>query len=362
MNPAFWKNRRVFLTGHTGFKGSWLSLWLLRLGARATGYSLSAPTQPSLFESAGLADGMNSIYGDVRDLKSLQTALAETQPEVVLHLAAQSLVRDSYENPLETYEVNVMGTAKLLEAARRVPGVRAIVVVTSDKCYENREWVWGYREDEGMGGRDPYSSSKGCAELVTAAYTSSYFPVREYDKHGVAIASARAGNVIGGGDWAKDRLLPDIIRAIQAGEPVIIRNPDAIRPWQHVLEPLRGYLDLAEALVEKGPEFNGGWNFGPGEEDTHPVAWIAENITRAWGEEARWELDRRTHPHEAHYLKLDCSKARSLLNWTPGLKLPLALKWIVSWYREYYRNSSDANAIRDLALQEIARYEELLKC
>ena len=360
MYADVYRGRRVLVTGHTGFKGSWLSLWLQRLGARVTGYSLPAPTKPSLFDSAAISEGMDSILGDVRDLDSLHKAMARSQAEVVLHFAAQSLVRSSYENPIETYEINVMGTAKLLEAVRRVPGVRAVVIVTSDKCYENREWVWGYRENEAMGGRDPYSSSKGCAELITAAYTSSYFPATEYTKHGVAVASARAGNVIGGGDWAKDRLLPDIVRALQAGRPVIIRNPEAIRPWQHVLEPLRGYLALSESLFEKGPEFNGGWNFGPPEDDTHTVSRVVEDMTRAWGDGARWELDSRSHPHEAHFLKLDCSKSRHLLDWNPALKLPVALTWIVGWYREYYRNCAETRVIRDIALQEIARYEELL--
>ena len=361
VNPAFWRDRRVFVTGHTGFKGSWLSLWLRRLGARVTGYSLLPPTDPSLFASAEIGRGMVSTLDDIRDLQALHSALRKSHAEIVLHLAAQSLVRASYANPIETYSVNVMGAANMLEAVRLTPDVRAVVIVTTDKCYENREWVWGYRETEAMGGRDPYSSSKGCAELVTAAYTSSFFPQVDYARHRVAVASARAGNVIGGGDWAADRLIPDIVRALTADQPVIVRNPSAVRPWQHVLEPLRGYLDLAEALVERGPHFNGGWNFGPTDEDARPVSWIVENAAHAWGEHAKWERDGRSHPHEAHYLKLDCSKARELLGWKPVLNLPAALSGTVDWYRAHSRNSNDSAYIRYITEQEIGRYEELLK-
>ncbi len=362
MNLSFWKDRRVFVTGHTGFKGSWLALWLQRFGARVTGYSLDPPTQPSLFEAAGVAAGMESRIADIRDLPSLAAALRDSRAEVVLHLAAQSIVRASYDDPIGTYSVNVMGTANVLEAIRHAQGVRAVVIVTTDKCYENREWVWGYRENEAMGGRDPYSSSKGCAELVTAAYTSSFFPPADHGTHGVAVASARAGNVIGGGDWAKDRLMPDIVRSLQAGHPVFIRNPAAVRPWQHVLEPLRGYLDLAEALVEKGPRFNGGWNFGPSDRDAQPVGWIVDQVVKAWGEGARWELDDGPQPHEAHMLKLDCSKAKGLLGWKPMMDIATALRWIVDWYRTYYRTAGSQAPARSLAEQEIERYEDLLSC
>lgn len=355
MDRAFWSGKRVLITGHTGFKGSWLSLWLQRMGAQVIGYALAPPTEPSLFEIAGVADGMTHILGDVRDLERLQAVLAEHRPEVVIHMAAQPLVRYSYQHPVETYATNVMGTVHLLEAVRHTEGVRVVVCVTSDKCYENREWVWGYRENEPMGGHDPYSSSKGCAELVISAYRRSFFPPEEYARHGVAVASVRAGNVIGGGDWAQDRLIPDIMRAFLEGRPVVIRSPGAIRPWQHVLEPLGGYLLLAERLWERGPEFAEAWNFGPNDDDARPVAWIVEYLATRWGEGARWELDSGRHPHEAHYLKLDCSKAKNLLGWFPRLNLATALDWVVEWYRGHQRGED----MRRLTESQIARYEEL---
>ena len=333
VNPAFWAGKRVFLTGHTGFKGSWLSLWLQQLGAELTGYALEAPSDPSLFEVADVAQGMRSIIGDVGDAAGLKHAMAEARPEIVLHLAAQSLVRYSYANPVETYATNVMGLVHLFEAVRATPGVRAMVNVTSDKCYDNKEWTWGYRENDGVGGYDPYSNSKACAELVTAAYRNSYFNAAGYAKHGVALASARAGNVIGGGDWARDRLIPDILRAIEQREPVLIRNPDAIRPWQHVLEPLSAYLLLAESLCTEGVAYGEGWNFGPYENDVRPVEWIVERIVQAWGEGASWKLDGASHPHEAHYLKLDCSKARSQLGWKPRWNIEQAIDRIVDWHK-----------------------------
>lgn len=354
MNPTFWRGKRVLLTGHTGFKGSWLALWLQSAGAEVIGYSLPAPTQPSLFEVANVADGMTSVIGDVRDLAALQTTMAEHQPEIVLHLAAQPLVRYSYQYPVETYATNVMGTVNFLEAVRHTPSVRVAVVITSDKCYENREWVWGYREDEPMGGHDPYSNSKGCAELVTAAYRSSYFAPETFASHRVALASVRAGNVIGGGDWALDRLIPDMIKAFQAGQPVLIRNPHAIRPWQHVLEPLSGYLLLAEKLWESGPDCAEGWNFGPQDEDARPVSWIVDRLTHLWGDGATWQLDEGPHPHEASYLKLDCSKAKMRLGWTPQLTLATTLEWIVEFYRGFY---TGANA-RQIAEAQISRYQE----
>ena len=300
MNPVFWKDKRVLITGHTGFKGSWLSLWLQSMGAKVVGYALAPPTNPSLFEVARVGLGMTSVIGDIRDLVHLQVVLTEHQPEIVIHMAAQPLVRYSYLEPVETYSTNVMGTVNLLEAVRHTKSVKAVVNVTSDKCYENREWVWGYRENEAMGGYDPYSNSKGCAELVTAAYRSSYFHPEKYKEHGVAIGSGRAGNVVGGGDWAEDRLIPDMMRAISQGKPVSIRNLGSIRPWQHVLEPLSGYLLLAQELYGNGPEFAEAWNFGPNEDDAKPVAWILDNLTKTWGDGATWKLDGGDHPHEAH--------------------------------------------------------------
>lgn len=334
----FWAGKRVFLTGHTGFKGSWLSTWLKDLGANLTGFALSPPTKPSLFEVAEVSSGMTSIIGDIRDAALLAKAVRDAKPEIVIHLAAQPIVRLSYEQPVETYSTNVMGLVHLFEAVRQSPGVRAVVNVTSDKCYENKEWVWGYRESEPMGGHDPYSSSKGCAELVTAAYRRSFFNPDTYNEHSVALASARAGNVIGGGDWARDRLIPDIMRAIEAGQPVKIRNPNAIRPWQHVLEPLSGYLKLAQKLYEEGPAFAEGWNFGPAETDARPVQWIVERLTQMWGEGAPRQLDSQNNSlHEAHYLKLDCSKARSALGWKPIWDLEQALSRITEWHKSALR-------------------------
>ena len=344
MNPLFWRGKRVFLTGHTGFKGSWMSLWLQSLGAELTGFALQPPTQPSLFEEARVADNMRSIIGDIRDLPTLQLALQQAQPEIVIHMAAQPLVRYSYQNPVETYATNVMGTVHLLEAVRNTPGVKAVVNITTDKCYENREWVWGYRENEPMGGYDPYSNSKGCAELVTAAYRNSFFHPEKYKQHGVALASVRAGNVIGGGNWADDRLIPDIMRAITQGKPVNIRNPHAIRPWQHVLEPLFGYMLLAQKLFEEGTSYAEGWNFGPNDEDAKPVQWIVEKLTQSWGEGATWLLDNGDHPHEAHYLKLDCSKAKARLDWHPRWNLDETLCKIVDWQKNY-QQSADMKAV-----------------
>ena len=344
MNVSFWQGKRVLLTGHTGFKGSWLSLWLQSMGAQVVGYALAPPTNPSLFEVAEVGNGMTSIIGDIRDLERLRKVFVEHRPEIVIHMAAQPLVRYSYVEPVETYSTNVMGTVNLLEAVRSTDSVKAVVNVTSDKCYENREWVWGYRENEAMGGYDPYSNSKGCAELVTAAYRNSYFHPEQYKTHGVAIASGRAGNVIGGGDWAGDRLIPDIMRAISQGKPVNIRNPHAIRPWQHVLEPLSGYILLAQKLYEEGAAYAEGWNFGPNDEDAKPVQWIVEKLTEAWGEGASWVLDGGDHPHEAHYLKLDCSKAKARLDWHPRWHLDETLDKIVSWHK-YYQQGADMKAV-----------------
>jgi len=354
MNHNFWQGKRVFMTGYTGFKGSWLSLWLQSMGAQVVGYALAPPTNPSLFEVAEVGKIMTNIIGDIRDLAKLQTAFAEHQPEVVIHMAAQALVRYSYIEPVATYLTNVMGTVNLLEAVRSTGSVKAVVNVTSDKCYENREWTWGYRENEAMGGYDPYSSSKGCAELVTAAYRNSYFHSERYKEHGVALASVRAGNVIGGGDWADDRLIPDIMRAITQGKPVNIRNPHAIRPWQHVLEPLSGYLLLAQKLYEEGAAYAEGWNFGPNDEDAKPVQWIVEKLTKSWGEGARWVLDGGDHPHEAHYLKLDCSKAKARLDWSPRWHLEETLGAIIDWHRAH----RDGKDMRALTLRQIEAYTD----
>lgn len=352
MNPLFWQGKRVLITGHTGFKGSWLSLWLQSMEAQVVGYALAPPTTPSLFEVADVAQGMTSIIGDIRDLAHLKTVFAKHQPEIVIHMAAQPLVRYSYIEPVETYSTNVMGTVNLFEAVRATPSVKAVINVTTDKCYENKEWAWGYRENEAMGGFDPYSSSKGCAELVTAAYRNSYFHSDKYATHGVSIASARAGNVIGGGDWAEDRLIPDIMRAISQGKPVNIRNPHATRPWQHVLEPLSGYLVLAEKLYTEGANYAEGWNFGPNDEDAESVQWIVEKLTQSWGEGASWVLDGGDHPHEAHYLKLDCSKAKARLNWYPRWHLDVALENIVEWQHAY----QSSKEIKTVTLEQIQRY------
>lgn len=348
VNPDFWRGKRVFLTGHTGFKGSWLSLWLQSMGAELCGLALEPPTDPSLFCEAHVGDGMRSILADIRDFEALRAAMESFKPDIVLHLAAQPLVRHSYQAPVETYATNVMGTVHVLEAARQVGTARALVNVTTDKCYENREWVWGYREEEAMGGYDPYSSSKGCSELVTAAYRRSFFQHTE-----LAVASARAGNVIGGGDWARDRLVPDILRAFEQGAPVVIRNPHAIRPWQHVLEPLSGYLLLAERLYEEGQPFAEAWNFGPHDDDARTVAWIVEYMVRSWGQGATWHIDEGVHPHESHYLKLDISKARARLSFKPRWNLPTALEKIMDWHQVWL----DKGDLRQMCLQQIQEYQ-----
>ena len=333
IDAKFWRGKRVFLTGHTGFKGSWLSLWLQSMGAELNGYALAPPTTPALFDEANVAEGMASIIGDVRDYGSLLEALKQSRAEIVIHMAAQPLVRLSYEQPVETYATNVMGTVHLLEAVRQVGGVRAVVNVTTDKCYENNEWVWGYRENEQMGGYDPYSNSKGCSELVTSAYRRSFF-----QKTDTAIGSARAGNVIGGGDWALDRLVPDILKAFARHEPVTIRFPNSIRPWQHVLEPLSGYLILAQRLYEEGQVFAEAWNFGPRQEDAQPVEWIVNELARKWGADATWHLDRNHSVHEANYLQLDISKAKKSLKWEPKWSLEEALDLIVEWQKCWLNN------------------------
>jgi CDP-glucose 4,6-dehydratase len=352
VDPTFWRGKRVLITGHTGFKGSWLALWLQKCGAQVAGYALPPPAEASsLYAAANVGESLQSVYGDIRDATAFGSLMRSFRPEITLHLAAQALVRESYADPVETYSVNVMGTVYFLEAVRQTAGVRVALVITSDKCYANREWVWGYRENEPMGGHDPYSSSKGCAELVTAAYRASYFA---QNAHGTTVASARAGNVIGGGDWAKDRLIPDIVRALSAGSPVQIRNPHAIRPWQHVLEPLNGYLTLAERCWQDGMLCAEGWNFGPNDSDARPVQWIVERMTQRWGDGACWVRDENPHPHEAHYLKLDVSKAKMRLGWQPRLDLATTLDWVAEWYRAH---SQGADA-RSLTLDQIERYEQ----
>jgi CDP-glucose 4,6-dehydratase len=355
MNPAFWAAKRVFLTGHTGFKGSWLSLWLQQLGAELTGYALTPPTEPNLFDSVQVGQGMTSLIGDIRDGAALMRAMQSARPEVVIHMAAQPLVRRSYVDPVETYSTNVMGTVHLLEAVRQTPEVRAVVNVTTDKCYENKEWVWGYRENEPMGGYDPYSNSKGCAELVTSAYRNSFFNANGNTGRTLALASARAGNVIGGGDWAADRLIPDILQAFASGHPAVIRNPHAIRPWQHVLEPLRGYLTLAERLHTDGHAFAEAFNFGPHSEDAQPVEWIAQRLVEQWLSGASWQQDGGVHPHEAHYLKLDISKAGQRLGWQPCLRLEEALHLTVDWARCRLQGED----LRAFTLTQIQNYQQL---
>ncbi|WP_093313700.1 CDP-glucose 4,6-dehydratase [Sphingomonas jatrophae] len=349
---AGWRGRRVFLTGDTGFKGSWLALWLAELGAEITGYALPAPTQPSLFEEARVGELIRHIDGDIRDLAALEAAMAEAQPELVLHLAAQPLVRLSYSEPVETFATNVMGTAHLLDAVRRTPSVRAVICVTSDKCYENREWVWPYRENDPMGGHDPYSASKGASELVVSAYRRSYFS----DPSGPLIASVRAGNVIGGADWALDRLIPDIVRALAAGQRPLIRSPGSVRPWQHVMEALGGYIVIAERLLAGDASVATGWNFGPADDDTRPVGWIVERMLERWGLPVdAWDKPEGPQPHEATLLKLDCSKARNELGWRPAMNLPQALDAIVDWHRSV-DGGEDARAA---TLRQIAAYREV---
>ena len=352
INQEFWRKKKVLITGHTGFKGSWLSLLLHNLGSEVYGYALEPPTTPSLFNEAGISELLSSNIGDIRDYSELSKFIKSVNPEIVIHMAAQSLVRESYKNPVDTYAINVMGTVNLLEAVKQTPGIKAVVNVTTDKCYENREWYWGYRENEPLGGYDPYSNSKGCSELVTTAYRSSFFNSEEYSKHGVGLASARAGNVIGGGDWADDRLIPDFIRAITKGEEVKIRSPYAIRPWQHVLEPLSGYLMLSERLYTEGPKFAGAWNFGPDDKDVKNVEWIAERFFNIWGEGVNFTIDKNPHLHEANYLKLDCSKVKSELTWFPKWDIITSLESVVTWYKAYLNGSK----VRNITEMQISDY------
>lgn len=352
MNIEFWRGRRVFLTGHTGFKGSWLSLWLQELGAELTGYSLAPPTNPSLFQVARVGEGMDSITADVRDLDRLRAEMAKAAPDIVIHMAAQSLVRSSYRDPVQTYSVNLMGTVHTLEAVRHTSSVKAVVVVTSDKCYENREWAGSHQENDRLGGADPYSSSKACAELVTSAYRSSFFHAGAEVACQVAVASARAGNVIGGGDWARDRLVPDLVRAVESRSRINVRNPQAIRPWQHVLDPLRGYLMLAERLFQEGSRWTGAWNFGPQAQDHQPVSAIVQGFADRWDHNGRWTADKRMHPHEADYLLLDCTKAFAELGWSPRWRLDRALDAVVSWHRAHLSQQD----MQELSSKQIKAY------
>lgn len=358
VTAEFWRGRRILLTGHTGFKGAWLSLWLQQMGAEVVGYALTAPTNPSLFELARVAEGMVSEIGDIRDLPHLMAVMGKHRPTIVIHMAAQPLVRASYEDPVGTYATNVMGSVNVLEAVRRQGGVEAVLIITTDKCYSNAGWLWGYRESEPMGGHDPYASSKGCAELVTAAYRSSFFAVDAGSRGSspVPVATARAGNVIGGGDWAKDRLVPDVLAAFDDQRDVVIRYPNAVRPWQHVLDPLAGYLTLVQKLVGTGDAFAEAWNFGPAPESERPTRDVVEILSHLWGRGAGWRLHDGYSPHEDATLRLDCSKARQRLGWTPHLPLHEALRWTVDWHNGY-RNGADCRA---LTVGQIAAFQKNL--
>ncbi|MDQ6598587.1 CDP-glucose 4,6-dehydratase [Bacillus salipaludis] len=357
IQQSFWKGKKVFITGHTGFKGSWLCLWLHSLGAEITGYSLEPPTIPSLFEQCKVNELVYSIIGDIRDYNFLSSVIKDFDPDIIFHLAAQPLVRQSYSNPIETYETNVIGTVNLLDAVRKLTNTsskkRALVNITSDKCYENKEWLWGYREPDTLGGYDPYSNSKACAELATSCYTHSFFNPNNYSRHLLALASARAGNVIGGGDWASDRLVPDCLSAILNKKEIRIRNPQSIRPWQHVLEPLNGYISLAEKLYRDGVRYNGPWNFGPNDEDVISVEGIVHLLYETWGEKEKLQILNEEQPHEANLLKLDCSKAKSILNWKPRWNIAQSILKVVEWTKAY-QNQKD---LRELCLVQITEYE-----
>ena len=350
-----WKGKRVLITGHTGFKGTWLCLWMQLLSAQVHGYARVPPTRPNLHELADAGADMEATVGDIRDMDLLQATFERVQPEIVFHLAAQPIVQLAYEDPVETFSTNMMGTVNVLECARQTPSVKSIVVVTSDKCYTNHEWHWAYREKSQLGGRDPYAASKSCAELIVHSYRASYFNPEESGKPTALVASVRAGNVIGGGDWAPHRLVPDIISTLREDRPLVLRHPKAIRPWQHVLEPLRGYLQVAERLYNGDLQAAGPWNFGPVDEDCLPVAWLAKQLSLKWGREAHWETDRIPHPHEDTFLKLDCSKARALLGWAPVLRLDDGLQWIADWYQALDRGEN----MRAVTIAQIESYRAL---
>lgn len=356
MNKDFWSKKKILLTGHTGFKGSWLSLWLQKLNSNVIGFSKSIPTNPSLFQLANIEDGMTSIIGDVCDYDKLEEVIKEYKPEIVIHMAAQAILRESHSNPVETYATNVMGTVNLLESIRKAGNVKVILNVTTDKCYEPNESSKGHLETDRLGGYDPYSNSKACSELVTASFRDSFFNPKEYHKHGTSLASCRAGNVIGGGDWGKDRLIPDIMKGILNNEIIKIRNPNSIRPWQYVLDPLNGYLILVEKLWSSGSEFSEGWNFGPEENNEKPVKWIVEKLTKQWSKDIKWDIDNNINLHEENYLRLNCIKANSRLGWMPKLNLEQGLEWIIEWYRQYKKN----NNMKDITEQQIEKFQKLL--
>ncbi len=353
MDHKFWRGKRVLVTGHTGFKGAWLTMWLHSMGAKVYGYALKPPTVPSLFDDCRLDKLCSSTIGDIRDLRKLSACVKKARPEVIFHMAAQPLVLESYKSPVYTYEVNVIGTANLLEAVRGVGGVKAVVCITTDKCYENNEWHWGYRENDRLGGFDPYSNSKACSELVVSAYRNSFFNPAEFKKHGVALASVRAGNVIGGGDWADCRLIPDCVRALLKGKAIEVRNPSSIRPWQHVLEPLSGYILLAEHMVRHGAAYGQAWNFGPNEGDAQPVENLVRKMCFLWGGGASYKVTGVKGPHEAKYLKLDISKARAELSWHPRWNVGQALEQVVRWALDY---RMDSNTLH-ICLKQIKEYE-----
>lgn len=354
MNRKFWKGKKVFLTGASGFKGSWLSVWLISLGAKVTGYALKAPTKPSLFTLLKITNDMKSVTADIRDFARLKKELLKAKPEIVIHMAAQPLVRDSYRNPPKTYETNIIGTVNLFEAARACKSVRAVLNVTTDKVYENKEIDKAYKEGECLGGYDPYSASKACSEIVTASYRDSFFNPKDYKKHRVAVATARAGNVIGGGDWASDRLVPDFVRAVLSGGKIEIRNPGATRPWQHVLDPLNGYLMLCEKLYTNGPKYAGAWNIGPDLKDCKSVGWIAQRFCELWGSSRTCSIQKGKHPHEAHFLKLDNAKAKKQLGWYPKWDINEAVARVVEWTKAYEAGVS----VREVCERQIREYED----